>query len=899
MKHLFRYLIGLMLIATASLKVQAQEAFYIYQNDGHFDGFFYDEVEKIRYSKLDTLGYEHDGFVSQEIITADSIYRFMLTAIDSVGFVQPEIKFNPRLHNIDYHFDPSRNKEYEFWSYLEETDFENNIYYFSTDMPAALRPKVGDVFASFDMEDGFSSKIASISATDGRLACHMKDIDDITDIFEQFVAIEEYGYDDKGNLARCRMAGRPDLTIGEFPKKKAATRGQWEGDIFNFAINGYVPLIDENNMVIDLNASIEGKLHVKTAWNLSLFGNKYISVDTKLDYGIGVGFRIDGKIKDFFPGGIGQAASLPVPAACPLFYINIGPDAFLRGEAHVTFALKSPKLKGSFWSKLIINNWVPDFDMDFGSPKDAEEESTGDGNNMEAKLSLTGFVQTGMLFPLTFNSMPTIKKFFDITTGSRMFVGPKLAADLTLDLTTFPWDDVAAYNQLKNITLQMHLLDADYEVKANYKTAFSGKKEITLADGSISLIPPMDVKLVPEFENCVEYYESRMINGALTNCRIFGFKPKGYVLTPVEVTTYLEHINNLGESNYSGAAVNTRSNYYHLAQLMGAELDKSHWALCIFPIEKDVIKRASDYNGTFKVSPEVELQLPGGEYKRLKATPSYEFEYVKADEELKTSCDTIFTKYNLTGGSISIEGTCDKLMILRDDPSGPGEIYDELKEGDLFTYSGTKGNLMVEVNQEKGLWKNYNPRDSLFFDNRMFADVYVVGVTTNEYDEKFATYPQRLTICATPNNQECPILVKISELFPSIKNWDISFITDHRIGYGWHFEGNSTYKDNYYDGSTLEEFHKYKFDIIVNRKRTDENSFYSNYVIKNGIYTYKKTRNDNVVEETKDTFGDIPCRMTEREGFIQSDRFYTSNGKSESICVYFKEYIDTHPELLE
>ena len=37
----------------------AQDAFYIYQNDGHFDGFFYDQVQKITYSKLDTLGIEH------------------------------------------------------------------------------------------------------------------------------------------------------------------------------------------------------------------------------------------------------------------------------------------------------------------------------------------------------------------------------------------------------------------------------------------------------------------------------------------------------------------------------------------------------------------------------------------------------------------------------------------------------------------------------------------------------------------------------------------------------------------------------------------------------------------------------------------------------------------------
>ena len=82
---------------STSAAAQEQDAFYVYQNDGHFDGFFYDEVEKIRYSKTDTLGFEHEVFVSQEIVTADSTYRFMLTAIDSIGFHQPEIIYNPRL----------------------------------------------------------------------------------------------------------------------------------------------------------------------------------------------------------------------------------------------------------------------------------------------------------------------------------------------------------------------------------------------------------------------------------------------------------------------------------------------------------------------------------------------------------------------------------------------------------------------------------------------------------------------------------------------------------------------------------------------------------------------------------------------------------------------------------
>ena len=71
----------------------AQDAFYIYRNDGEFDGFFFDDVIRMGYSKIDPQGVEHEEYVIQEIETADSLFRIPLCAIDSIGFQQPEIIF--------------------------------------------------------------------------------------------------------------------------------------------------------------------------------------------------------------------------------------------------------------------------------------------------------------------------------------------------------------------------------------------------------------------------------------------------------------------------------------------------------------------------------------------------------------------------------------------------------------------------------------------------------------------------------------------------------------------------------------------------------------------------------------------------------------------------------------
>ena len=79
------------------LNLSAQDAFYVYRNDGDFNGFFYDEVVRMGFSKIDLEGVEHEEYVIKEIETADSLYRIPLCAIDSIGFQQPEIKINPNV----------------------------------------------------------------------------------------------------------------------------------------------------------------------------------------------------------------------------------------------------------------------------------------------------------------------------------------------------------------------------------------------------------------------------------------------------------------------------------------------------------------------------------------------------------------------------------------------------------------------------------------------------------------------------------------------------------------------------------------------------------------------------------------------------------------------------------
>lgn len=585
----------------------ANAAFYIYQNDGHFDGFFYDDVEKISYSFLDTLGIEHDEVVSQEIVTPDSIYRIMLSAIDSVGFVQPEVKYNPRLHRNLWRSGSDTNK----YSYSDEStdNWSVNFTFNEEDLTITYDlmyvnlekwPTPGDVFLyrgteRLLYEDGWAVKVESVEDKNYWIVLHCKPIDDITDIFQQFVSIEEVGYRLNGEMARRRVAGRPDLSVGEFPRK--ASSGSWEGDLFNFSVSGHYPLYSKDDLSITIDPSIEGKLNLKTAWNLSWLGDKYISITTALSFGVGVGFTVDGTIDTFFPGGIGGLLSgVPVPASFPLFMLDISPDCFLRGDAHVKFSAKSPKLSGGMWAKLEINNWVPSMDIGFGNA-DGKPNNIYDSSNSGVSLELSGFIQGGLWFPMKYRTLPILKSFFESEIGGSWFVGPKLAGSISLNTSTFPTNGTAAYNLLKNTKLQLHMLDADYEVKAKVNTWLSGKQEVTLTDGSISIFPPLDAALAPEFGSIETAMEERTITqdyvlnqtgtggtawerleGVTVPCRTFYIPPSGAVVKPVDIRAALFHVEEDSTETMVYSRPQRATSYYHIHQLMGKPVPKDNWA---------------------------------------------------------------------------------------------------------------------------------------------------------------------------------------------------------------------------------------------------------------------------------------------------------------------------------
>lgn len=111
--------------------VSAQDALYVYRNDGDFNAFLRADIDSMTCSRMDMDSVWHADWQTQVIYTPDSVYRIPLAAIDSVSLVTPEPKFRERLFHLGAAHLP----------YLQAV--ADNRLVFAAAMPAELLPAVG------------------------------------------------------------------------------------------------------------------------------------------------------------------------------------------------------------------------------------------------------------------------------------------------------------------------------------------------------------------------------------------------------------------------------------------------------------------------------------------------------------------------------------------------------------------------------------------------------------------------------------------------------------------------------------------------------------------------------------------------------------------------------------
>ncbi len=174
-------ILGMLNIQPAEAQQKSdQNALYIFRNDGGFNAFFFADIERIEYSKIDTLGHEQSDYVVQEIYAMDSIFRIPVSAIDSVAFVTPKNKVKEDVVCPDK----------TMTDYIVASD-SVSWFRLSASAPSSIIPKVGDKLLIENpvkyLPDGFSGKVTKVSnGSDGTTI--ETDPLALEDLFDRFIA---------------------------------------------------------------------------------------------------------------------------------------------------------------------------------------------------------------------------------------------------------------------------------------------------------------------------------------------------------------------------------------------------------------------------------------------------------------------------------------------------------------------------------------------------------------------------------------------------------------------------------------------------------------------------------------------------------------------------------------
>lgn len=457
------------------------EAFYIYRNDGDFNGFFFDEVLEMRYSEYDLDMVEFDDYVVQEIVTADSVYRIPLCVIDSISFVQPPIEFNPNLKYIS--------KEV-YGEYFARYDQYRYIVEFDKSIPDDLLPNVGDVIIGFCSElwyhpyfESFGIKVKSrtYNSRSGRWELAGSQIDKLSDVFTKFVSTERLLYTPDGKSVR-RMAGLKTL----------ATRSDASGSLDLINLQGTLTREFEEGkngtLAITLDYGIRAGISVTYDIDIDHIFVR-MATEQELSAQAGVSGSLSATWEppiDIVPSWL---TSIKFPACLPIFETQPVPSLFFKAEGKIT--LKSTLPKVNFKSKQLViisdrtGNWL--------NCKCSSNLTTGYGDGDEnliqpgdSQLSLEGSIYSGVKFEARIKTNSWAEKLFQSSIGLDVCIGPKLSANLDLSLPELAKGNVY-YSTLKNAYIKFSKCSLDMEASAKVNMYGYPDQEAKFGDMSIGL----------------------------------------------------------------------------------------------------------------------------------------------------------------------------------------------------------------------------------------------------------------------------------------------------------------------------------------------------------------------------------------------------------------------------
>ncbi len=495
--------------AAVFIPMQAQEAFYVYRNDGDFNGFFYDEVLSMGYSKIGIDSVEYDEYVVQEVVLADTTYRIPLAAIDSIGFQQPEIRLNPKVRFIERD---------GYSPYLDEVaningdSPSNNIVVKFLYLPTDMILREGDVLIGLPTDEIAQEKYYNKYFQGGSFSCVVENIEQVGyatyvrghevvqvgEVFDQYITVEEIGIDKQGNIRR-RIAG---CTEDGWPRRITQKEGEGEATVIDFnSTVSHSWNIASDTTQVDLSADLNLKLRIRVAYNITWRNGVYVKITPDLlakvkpSMGLSIKREFKATLSDIIPLPDG----IPFPAACPIFELCPMPTLFMNASGKLEARLNMPQVGLGVGMDIIINSKAVPFPI-YGLvhlAEDEQEEVTDEMLDLSAEVKLSGSIYTGVEFQLVVNTNRWFEKILKAGIGMHFTAGPKVTAELSYNSNVTAADN--AYWLLSNGSINHTWLSLGFNAGAKGKVGWKDENEVTFLEANKDLFLST-IRLAPKFD---------------------------------------------------------------------------------------------------------------------------------------------------------------------------------------------------------------------------------------------------------------------------------------------------------------------------------------------------------------------------------------------------------------
>lgn len=482
-----KLLITIILSVVWITDIFAQDAVYVYRNDGVFDAFLTEDVDSIVFMTVpvDSMGMPEfptypdstanfarratrAGEVAvQAVYTPDEVHYIPMDAVDSISFVAPPTIFADNVVRM----------EQNVWKHITKVD--GMTLHFAKDLPQELIPQKNNILLCTDIDcplfnEGFVGRVTKVTgnATSGYVV-NCESVTNIDEIFKQLIAVERITADSGAKNVRRRSID-----------------GSWESDKIHINIERN---FEENikDVQVWAGAKINGNILGTVVYNFSK-NTKYVKLQLKHDWQmethmgalISRGYEyVTENGKDIF--------TTYFPWWCPVFKFSVAEHAFIHanGEAVVRGTIKSPKY--DYTTSIIYNNG------DFTAENKEEKYKDEDDKKVKTftAFDLSGNLHIGGMTRVSIGTIDCIDAY--IKAVAELYVGPQLSCNYRFDDQLAETPDY--YQDIKNSKISANLLAFDLKAYGHAQLSEDKVYEKEFFNSQIGTLLTKDWYYFPHF----------------------------------------------------------------------------------------------------------------------------------------------------------------------------------------------------------------------------------------------------------------------------------------------------------------------------------------------------------------------------------------------------------------